>query len=119
MEEVLEFPNSRNRRITDLSISTSNRDNPRVAVRLAERDFGSVIYELSGDDDVVVALGAKLEDHLHGLRQWYTPLARFSLLYAMLVFNIVAVLVLLAAVAIDEVFSPAFLPDAERKRSKR
>lgn len=41
-----------------------------------------VSYRLTGEDKEVIALADKLDDHLIGLRQWYTPLTRFSFVLA-------------------------------------
>ncbi len=102
IEEVLNLPNSNRRRITSVSLSTPFMASKiRAEVRLRDSRYGSVSYDLRGEDKEVLSLADKLEDRLPGLRQWYSPLARISFVAAAVVTYIVVFALASALVAAD------------------
>ena len=78
LEEVLNLENARRRHITAVSLATPYADSIRATVKLSN-DSPPITYNLRGDDKEVVSLSSKLDEHLTGLRQWYSVVARYSL----------------------------------------
>jgi hypothetical protein len=79
IEDVLNLPNSSKRRITSLSLSTPPFYSP-IRARVGFRQDRSIAasYDLTGDDKEVLSLADKLDEYMLGVRQWYSPLTRFS-----------------------------------------
>ncbi len=111
LDDVLDLPNGK-RRITSLSVHTPyGHDKIRASLRLNETPYSMPVrYDLAGEDKEVLALADKLDEYLVGLRQWYSPLARFSfvgfLAAAYMLVYIGANLIVFA----DYLFFPNLLP---------
>jgi hypothetical protein len=86
VEDVLGIENSPKREITSLSLSTPYFYEPiRATIRFRQERNLAVSYDLTGDDREVLSLSDKLDEYVLGLRQWYSPLTRFSFLGLLLV----------------------------------
>lgn len=80
VDEILDDPNSRQRRITAITINTPYT-NRRLRARISFRpyNFGSSIeYEVSGDTASVLGLADELDQRLQGFRQPYSPILRVN-----------------------------------------
>jgi hypothetical protein len=87
IDEILELPNSRRRKITSLTLDAPSRDVRESSsqqyslfahITLEDNRHRPVSYDIAGEYDEVVACSDRLEEHLLGLRQWYTPFIRAS-----------------------------------------
>ena len=109
LDEVLELENSRRRHITSIVLSTPYADSIRATVKLSN-DSPPVSYDLRGEDKEVVSLSSKLDENLIGLRQWYSFVARYSvlgLLFLLYALAFVAAFTLSAA----DAFFPSLVPE--------
>lgn len=101
IDEIADLPNSRERRITAITVNTPywNRDlRARIGFR-SDRHLAPIEYEVSGEASAALHLADKLDQHLLAFRQWYSPIIRvgflgIALLFALLLFlsaNVIAV----------------------------
>lgn len=97
LDEVLALPNPPTRKITSISISTPYWYRKiRADIRLQNNEYLPISYDLRGEDNEVITLSQKLDDHLLALRQWYTPLAKNTLIASIFISLIPSTLFLLA-----------------------
>jgi hypothetical protein len=110
IDDVLRLPNSRDRRITYVSLSTPLLYRPLNArVNLIESRNAPVSYDVSGEYRKVLPVTDALDDHLPGLRQWYTPVVRFSALGAFILIGL-ALYTLIAVLVAADFFFPDQVP---------
>lgn len=110
VEDVLSIPNSSKRTITSLNISTPLFYSPiRASVHFRQERILAASYDLAGEDKEVLALADKLDEYMLGVRQWYSPLTRFSLVWLIVLLPFV-ILVLVLVVAAVDYFFPSSLP---------
>lgn len=106
VDEVLALPNPPTRKITSISISTPYWYRKiRADIRLQNKEYLPISYDLRGEDNEVITLSQKLDDHLLALRQWYTPLAKNTLIGSILISLIPSALFLLVV----RYFSSSFI----------
>ncbi len=80
VDEVADQPNSRQRRITAITINTAYL-NRGLRARITFRPYRSlpaVEYEVSGDTASVLDLADELDQHLEGFRRPYSPILRVN-----------------------------------------
>lgn len=93
LDEILNLPNSPERRITSITVNTPSWYRYLTA-RVSFRSYStlpSVEYEVSGEASAALHLADKLDQRLLGLRQWYTPILRVNFFYMalLLVFGLI------------------------------
>lgn len=95
IEEILNHPNSSDRSISLISLSTpfSSRE-MHATVRFENKEHTPVHYDLRGEEGEVISLSSKLDEELQGMRQWHTILTPDRNLLAMLAFSTVLSIVL-------------------------
>lgn len=116
IEEVLDLPNSPKRKITSISIDTPYFFRRiKASVSLKDDSYRPVSYDLSGDYEEVITLADRLDDRLPGLRQWYSPLTRYSF-FGILAVTCGVVFFSAYAFAAVDYFYPDFLAGEESEK---
>lgn len=75
VEEVTQIPNSQNRKITSISLTTSEHRETRVELSFRGSSDDSVQYGITGTERDVFYFSNQTEEQLSALRQWYSPIA--------------------------------------------
>lgn len=75
-----------------------------------------VSYDLSGDYEQVITLADRLNERLPGLKQWYSPLTRYSVFGILAVACVVVFFSAYALAAVDY-FYPDFLTGEESEKT--
>lgn len=116
IDEVFALPNSPKRRISSIWISTPYTGRRvRGSIRLKNNRYIPVNYELRGDDKEVGSLAAKLDDHLLGLRPWYSFLTRWSFANIFIFLAFVGLAIAVLAVLAMFAFSRESVMEALKK----
>jgi hypothetical protein len=79
LDDVLNFPNSSQRRITALSLTTPWGKSPGISVSLRNRDFLSMQSRVRGTEQEVYLIAPRLEEALAPLRPWYSVISKWDL----------------------------------------
>jgi hypothetical protein len=110
IDDVFRLPNGRNRSITSISLGTPILyESIQARVRLNNSRYIPVSYDLSGEYRKVTALADTLNEHLPGLRRWYSPVTRLSFVTAFFVLCFGAYFLVLLLAATDFLF-PSMVP---------
>ncbi len=95
LDEVVDLPNSRDRRITSIAVSEPFWLHD-LRVHISFRQYSSIAaveYEVAGEASKALHLADRLDQHLSAVRQWYTPLIRVN------EFKVLSILMFLFALA--------------------
>lgn len=104
-DDVIGLPNTKERRITRLTLSTKWGSDPSVRVVFREVSYDSVAYEITGDDERVCYIADKLDEMLESTRQWYTRLAFMD--FELVMLQILAAVILTGVLALAIIASRA------------
>ena len=83
---LLEFPNSQERKIISLFISSLLAEKSHIKLTFRSSvSLTPVEYEISGSDKDVSYLSQKLDEHISTLKLWYTPFAFLDFIMGLLI----------------------------------
>lgn len=98
LEEVLDVPNTKSRSITSIVVSTPLTSPLHYDLKFANVEDPPVTYEVTGPEDDVRTLAAKLDEFVDGLRQWYSPIV-FTNPWIITLLLIIPIMVVVIAIA--------------------
>jgi hypothetical protein len=108
VDDLLGFPNTRARRILELSAATDSRPGGlSAAIRFSDK--GTVEYKIEGEEKDVLHNSRVLEDLISPIRQWYSSVARFNFWSPLVGAYVGAVTALLLGVLLAALFEPELL----------
>lgn len=72
-EELLKYPNDKNKEIISLEISNKFDRENYCSVEFSSRKYGdSIAYKIRGKEDVVITVSSKMDDIIDSVAQWYS-----------------------------------------------
>jgi len=82
LEELLRYPNAKERRIVSLTAETNYARPTNLSIKFdSSRDYLPIEYSVSGDEGMVLATAAKLDDVISNTKAWYSVIRYFPWQY--------------------------------------
>ncbi len=117
LDEVLAIPNSGNKQIKALRISTGLTVRPRMEIEFdCSPDYSNVTYEVTGAEEAVYFVAGQLTEVIQRTRMWYTRISRSDVAGQL---EALVVLFALGTIVFGLLAATQGLPDQTYKISER